>query len=148
MSSIEINRGYVLRGLQIREFKKKEEAARKTASEREAALDAAEREMHRAINFISNWTSTEKSLTQAADRRDQQAAQRKAASRAREKRETDNWNLYLRRCFYSIAVGSLFTFLFLIEAICLWLELTGIALACVYAIANYVAYATRNRKYR
>jgi hypothetical protein len=29
---------------------------------------------------------------------------------------------------------------------CLWLELTGIALAGVYVIANYVAYATRNRK--
>lgn len=148
MSSTEINRGYVLRGLEIRKFKKREEAARKTASEREAALEAAERDMHRGINFLSKWTSTEKSLTQEAERRNRQAAQRKAASRAREKKETDNWNLYLRRCFGSLTVGSLFTFLFLIDAICLWLELTGIALAFVYAIANYVAYATRNWKYR
>lgn len=146
MTMYQQNREYVLRGLAIREFKKNEEASRQSAAERDAAFDAAESDMHRGINFMSRWNEVEKELTQATERRDRQAAQKKAASRAREKKATDNWNMYMRRCFGSLAVGSVLTILFLIDAICLWLELTGIALAGVYAIANCVAYATRNRR--
>ena len=146
MTMYEQNREYVQRGLTIRGFKRNEEAARQAEAAKDAALDAAERDLHRDINFLSRWNDIEKKVTQRAEQRDKGLADRKAAYRARSKKQDEQWNTYLLRTFVPLLIASAFTFLFVIDAVCLWLNLTGIALCGVYTVYNFVAYATRNCK--
>ena len=148
MTMYEQNREYVLRGLALRAVKRNEEAARKEAAARDAALDAAERDMHREINFQTRWNKIEKGVAQAAEQRDKEAAERKAAIRAKEKKEAENWRLYMRRLGIALIIAAALTLLFTIGAVSLGLELTGIALAGVWAIANYAAYAAWVRNSR
>ena len=146
MTMYEQNREYVLRGLALREVKRNEEAALQAEKARDAALDAAERDMHREINFRTRWNEAEKRVAQAAEKRDRDAAERKAAMRAKEKKENDNWNMCMRRLGIALIIASVLTILFTIDAVSLWLELTGIALAGLYAITNCAAYAVWVRK--
>lgn len=148
MTMYEQNREYVIRGLTIRGFKKNEEAARQAEAAKDAALDAAEREMHLDINFQSRWNEIEKKVTQRAEQRDRDYANRKAADRARNKKADEQWNKYLLRMSVPLIIASLLTILFTIDAVCLWVNLAGIALCGVYTIYNFVAYITRNRKTR
>lgn len=148
MTMYEQNREYVLRGLALREVKRNEEAALREEAARDAALDAAERDMHREINFRTRLNGIEKEATQAAELRDRETAERRAARQAKEKKATENWNLYLRRLGIALIIASAITILFTIDAVSLWLELTVIALSGVWAIANYAAYAAWVRKAR
>lgn len=148
MTMYEQNREYVLRGLALREVRRNEETARQTAAERDAALDAAERDMHRDINFMSRWNEIEKKVVQATERREKKTAERKAAIRARVKRFSDNLSLYMYRQGIALIIASALTILFALNAISFWLDLTGLFLAIAFSISNYVAYATRNRKNR
>lgn len=146
MTIYEQNREYVLRGLALREVKRNEEAARQTAAAKDAALDAAERDLHRDINFQSRWNDIEKTVTQRAERRDKELAERKAAHHARSKKQDENLNTYLLRMSIPLIIASILTILFTFDAVSLWVNLTGIALCGAYAIYNFVAYATRNRQ--
>ena len=146
MTMYEQNREYVLRGLALREVKRNEEAALREEAARDAALDAAEREMHREINFRTRWNGIEKKAAQAAELRDKETAERRAAIQAKEKKATENLNLYMRRMGIALIIAAAMTILFSIEAVSLWLELTVIALAGVWSIANYAAYAVWVKK--
>lgn len=148
MTMYEQNREYVLRGLALREVKRNEEAALREAKARDAALDAAESDMHREINFRTRWNGIEKEAAQAAEQRSKETAERRAERQAKEKKATENWNMFMRRMGIALIIAASLTILFTIDAVSLWLELTGIALAGVWAIANYAAYAAWVRKAR
>ena len=146
MTMYEQNREYVLRGLALREAKRNEEAARKRTAEQEAALDAAERDMHREINFQSTWTGIEKGVTQAAEERDKQTADKRAARRKWEKNKYARVLADLRCVGLALAIGAALHFLCSVDAISLWIELTGLSLASAYLAVMFAVHVNRIRR--
>lgn len=144
MTNIERNRMYVQRGLTIRAAQRREEAARKAEEAREASLDAAEDALHRDINFQSKWRQIEKAVTQAAEQSMAQHKERKNANRAREEKMAEQLRTFLWRQFAPLGGAVLLLVLYKVDALALWATKSGMVLAGLFCIANYVAYAARN----
>lgn len=146
MTNLEANRMIVQRGLTLRAAQRREEAAKKAEAARDAVLDAAESDLHRDINFQSKWHQIEKAVAQAAEESLAQSRERRAANRAREEKKAEQWRTFIHRSFGSLGFAVTLYILCKIGALAIWAAEIGMVLAGLFCIANFVAYATRNRK--
>lgn len=140
----ERNRMIVQRGLELRAAKRREENSRKAEMEREAAYEAADREMRREINFRSKWASVERSVSKSDDQRTRIESKQRAIHRECQAKRASNWRLFLLRNFECVIVALIANALYAVGGIEIWISLPVMIMALIYCVMNYLAYMKRN----
>lgn len=134
------NREYVQRGLDLRRAQRQEEARQRTEAEQEAAQEAAGREMRREINSRVNVRRIEKETAERCERRDREAAERRAARRKQETAWAKNWNRYIGSNFWMVAAFAAVVTLAKIGAVDRSVAFGALALSAAYCFVNFISY--------